>query len=55
MLLTNDLTNICDEISKTRLMAYACNVKGLEEVEKMSRKDFVWVNVLCITDQDHQR
>ena len=38
ILLTNDLTNICSEISKIRLilgMVYTCNVKGLEEVEKL--------------------
>ena len=42
ILLTNDLTNICSEISKIRLilwMAYTCNVKGLEEVEKLSRNE----------------
>ena len=41
MLLTNDLTNICNEISNNQLilcMAYICNVKGLEEVKKMGRK-----------------
>ena len=42
ILLTNDLTNICSEISKIRLilwMAYTCNVKGLEEVEKLGRNE----------------
>ena len=40
MLLTNDLTNICNEISNIQLilgMAYTCNVKGFEEFEKISR------------------
>ena len=33
-------------------MAYICNVKGLEEVEKMNS----WkMNVLCIVNQDHRR
>ena len=42
VLLKNDLTNICSEISKIRLilwMAYTCNVKGLEEVEKLGRNE----------------
>ena len=41
-LLTNDLTNICSEISKTRLIlsiVYTCNVKGLEEAEKLGRNE----------------
>ena len=29
-------------------MVYACNMKGLEEVEKLAE-----MNVLCIVDQDH--
>ena len=33
-------------------MVYACNVKGLEEVEKLGR--LVKINVLYIADQDHQ-
>ena len=40
LLLTNDLTNICSEISKIRLIlstVYTCNVKGLEEVKKLDR------------------
>ena len=40
ILLTNDLTNICSKISKIRLilwMVYKCNVKGLEEVERLVR------------------
>ena len=42
ILLTNDLANICSEISKIWLiiwMAYTCNVKGLEEVEKLGRNE----------------
>ena len=35
-----------------RNVLYACNVKGLEEVEKLGR--LVEMNVLCIVDQDHQ-
>ena len=33
-------------------MVYACKVKGLEEVETLGR--LVEMNVLCISDQDHQ-
>ena len=33
-------------------MVYACNVKGLEEVEKLGR--LVEMNVLCTVDQDRQ-
>ena len=33
-------------------MVYACKVKGSEEVEKLGR--VVEMNVLCISDQDHQ-
>ena len=50
ILLTNNLTNIWNEISKSRLilwMVYIWNVKRLEEVEKLGR------NVLCIVDQEH--
>ena len=32
-------------------MVYACNVKGLEEVEKLGR--LVEMNALCIVDQNH--
>ena len=42
ILLKNDLTNICSKISKIRLilsMVYTCNVKGLEEVEKLGRNE----------------
>ena len=42
ILLVNDLTNICSEISKIRFilwMVYTCNVKGLEEVEKLGRNE----------------
>ena len=55
VLLTNVLVNICSEISKIWLilwMVYACKVKGLEEVETLGR--LVEMNVLCISDQDHQ-
>ena len=55
VLLTNVLVNICGEISKIWLilwMVYACNVKGLDEVEKLGR--VVKMNVLCIIDQYHQ-
>ena len=41
-LLTNDLTNIFREISKTRLvlwMVYTCNVKALEEVAKLGNNE----------------
>ena len=41
MLLINDVTNICGEISKIQLillMAYTCNLKGLQEGEKMDRQ-----------------
>ena len=31
-------------------MVYTCNVKGLEEVEKLGRKECTW-----IVDQDHKR
>ena len=40
ILLTDDLTKICSEISKIRLvlyMVYTCNINGLEEVEKLGR------------------
>ena len=40
ILLTNNLTNIWSEISKIRQilwMVYTCNVKGLEDVEKLGR------------------
>ena len=40
ILLTNDITNICSEISKIQVilcMAYTCIVKGLEELEKVGR------------------
>ena len=40
ILLTNVLANICSEISQIRLillMVYTCNVKGLEEVQKLGR------------------
>ena len=40
ILLTNDLTNICSEISKIRLILWmdsTCKVNRLEEVEKLSR------------------
>ena len=53
--LANVLVNICCEIIKIRLilwMVYACNVKGLDEVEKLGR--LVEMNVLCIVDHDHQ-
>ena len=33
-------------------MVCACNVKGLDEVEKLGR--LVEMNVLCIVDHDHQ-
>ena len=49
------LVSICSKISEIWLilwMVYACSVKGLEEVEKLSR--LVEMNVLCIADQDHQ-
>ena len=39
ILLTNDLTNICSEISKIRLILWmdsTCKVNRLEEVEKLS-------------------
>ena len=42
ILLANDLTNICSEISKIRLilwMYFTWNKKGLEEVEKLSRNE----------------
>ena len=42
ILLTNNLTNICSEMSKIWLilwMAYTCNGKGLEEVEKLGRNE----------------
>ena len=55
VLLTNVLVNICCEISKIWLiswMVYACNVEGLEKVEKLG--SLVEMNVLCIVDQDHQ-
>ena len=42
ILLKNDLTNFCREISKIQLilgMVYTCNVKGLEEVEKLDRNE----------------
>ena len=42
ILLTNDLTNICSEISKIRLILWmdsACKVNRLEEVEKLSRNE----------------
>ena len=38
--LKNNLINICSEITKIRMnlwMIYACNMKGLEKVEKMVR------------------
>ena len=38
VLLTNNITNICGGISKIQVIlwvAYTCNVKGIEEVEKM--------------------
>ena len=52
MLLTNNLTNICSEISKIRMnlrIFYTCNMKS-------SRKLKNWKNVyvLYIVDQDHQ-
>ena len=49
MLLSNNLTNICNEISKIRmniLMTYTCNVKGFEEVEKMDRR---WMHFASVT------
>ena len=54
ILLTNDLTNICSKISKIRLilwMVYTCAAMG-----KGWRKLKSWgeMNVLWITDQDHQ-
>ena len=42
ILLGNVLVNICSEISKIWLilwMVYTCNVKGLEEVEKLGRNE----------------
>ena len=42
ILLTNDLTNICSEISKIRLILWmdsTCKVNRLEEVEKLSRNE----------------
>ena len=42
ILLANVLANICSEISKIWLilwMVYTCNVKGLEEVEKLGRNE----------------
>ena len=42
ILLTNDLANICSEISKIRLilwMVYTCSVKELEEVEKLGGRN----------------
>ena len=40
MALTNNTINFCSEISKIRMIlrvVYTCNVKGLQEVEKMGR------------------
>ena len=41
-MLENVLANICSEISKTWLIlwkVYTCNLKGLEEVEKLGRNE----------------
>ena len=49
MLLTNDLTDICREISTIQLvlwMDYTFIVKGLEEVEKMGKK---WIYFASLT------
>ena len=40
LLVENNLVNICSEITKIWMnlwMIYTCNMKGLEEVEKMGR------------------
>ena len=50
ILLTNVLANICSKISNIWLilwMVYTCNVKG-------KLKNWVEMNILCTTDQDHQ-
>ena len=54
ILLTNDLTDLCGEISKIRLvlwMVYTCNVKGLEEVEMLGNVLYIvectYVNVFA--------
>ena len=36
MLLTNNITNFCSEVSTSRV-AYTFDVKGLDEVEKTGR------------------
>ena len=49
LLLTNFLNIICSKISNIRMnswLAYNCNVKGLEENEKMSRS---WMNFPSLT------
>ena len=49
MLLINDLTNNCGEISKIQLillMAYTCNLKGLQEGEKMC---WQWIYFASLT------
>ena len=49
----NDLTNICREIRKIRLilwMAHTCNMKGMEEVETLGRNKCtsLYIFDLCI-------
>ena len=49
MLLINDVTNICGEISKIQLillMANNCNLKGLQEGEKMC---WQWIYFASLT------